>query len=374
MEAEFDKTDNGIYDYSFDRLRNSFDERNGNSELHREIVTGLFKNELFSETRKLSEIWSKFYNFGFGSLDLALGSSLLSQQVFLALLTEFDKENKFETVKSKIVDGRVIVAVANAEESGTNLLNMKSYIKEEAGELVFELFKPCHTNGNADFVMLSAKVLGDLKDSIGVFILPKEVLTQENLTKKFFAFESGSMGSTKAKVSNFNINKHSLGSVGSGVPIIRHTFNLERWIIAALACGVLEGATRLIINELANKKTTQGELLNEPWVQDKFIESYKTIELFKAVRAQILQKTKNSASYDSLNLVRPELALINTMCSQDSFQNIYLLFQAMGNRSASKSSHIQRLLRDFSLLNFIGGTHESQKMQMWNEIKTSYLK
>jgi len=312
-------------------------------------------------------ILNSFYNLGLGGLDIPFSVSIVAQFISICILKEFGSDDQKLTYMNKLENGEKLASIANSEISGgTDIRSMQSNIVVLNDKYYLNAYKPCVTNCPADLIFLSTWI-GNENKRMEVLILPAENLKQELKSTEIFGFQTGLTGSCLATNLELNYPSVRLGNQFDGFKILKYSFDLERLLISCVLAGALEKVLNLSVEYIQNRKSFSKNLVDHQHIQEKIVRIYNAKHTIKTL-IDYIKINCESLSINNIRNFDMELSHLKYFAVEQSFLAFTEFFELMGH-SAVRVDHIaQKLLRDTSLLKFLGGTKELQKQFILNNL------
>jgi alkylation response protein AidB-like acyl-CoA dehydrogenase len=319
-----------------------------------------------------------------GGLDAPLGLSAVAQWIAGCLISSFGNDGQRQRFLPRVLSGESIVAVCNAETgTGTQLKSMRSCVHpdpvapQDSDRGLASIDKSSASNlGLADVALVSAWKHGaDPKQPphLEVFILQvAPPLVQESHVQALAGFRSGLTGALRAASPiPISMREAQLGPDGSGPQILRLCFHLERLLIGALLCGVIDGLFDEARHYLRARETHDPQFVKHQYVQEKLTQLYslgRRSEGLLTLALQGLLERPEQPLAAALEEMSALLSVIKLTAVEDSLLATSTAYELYGYPGFFHSSFVQKAHRDLLAFKMLGGSKELLKLALFRDL------
>lgn len=318
-----------------------------------------------THARSSLQLIEALQTIGRTSLDLPFIASIAAQAAIAPeLVARFANPEKSAEHLARLQTGVDLAAICNSEETGgTQLKTMTSRCVVDAnGTGTLNVAKPIATNASgARTALVSAwEQRPDQVPSLQMYIVGVEATNASAISaQRLSGFRTGNCGSLTIHDARIEADQCRLGSAAAPMAAFRHCFDSERFYLAALVIGVLEGLEGLVLERFR----TRTSLHDKQFVQEKAIALSVVRAKLQALFGAVLGR-----GVDKLHQSQLELSLLKWMCAEDVPAAIQQASDISGWNSFGEDDTVNRVARDIAALRFFGGTVELQKMTIFSAL------
>jgi len=285
-------------------------------------------------------------------LDLPFVSSLAAHGgVAMDLLDTFGNEKHKQTYLRPSATGTSIGCVANSESgSSLSLKKISSQVAWASSGGQLSGTKSCATNATiADWFLISA--LEPAKSScLELFIISRQKGVQiKNFAPSLAGFWTGSTGSIAFSAVPLK-ETDRFGKTREASAVLRHCFDLERLLMASLVLGTLRALEQQAI---AAVKSRGPEFQQAQFIQNKIFRIHRTRAILEGLMEVARKRSREPGD--------TSLAVAKDFLCNGVVEAAEAWVELEGGRALCTDHPAQKVLRDFQMLRFFGGTAELQK-------------
>lgn len=270
-------------------------------------LNNCLKNGLFSPANSLHF----FSNLAYKSEDIGRCISLLVNVVCLSMLEKYDRP-LFSEYRDSLVNGQLISAICNNEafHHGSNLNAMTSALHYNVdGSSNILINKPMITNaGASDLLFVSVPLADEGENKFAILLFLGDELTQTSLSEKLSGLLSCPTGSVRAEFTNYR-EARVVGSTRKSLFMMRHMYNMERFLIACIMSGILKKTLAYAFDEMNNDHLAK---FANQYLQDKIIRIFDASIKLESLIENCVKCMENNLPVESL------LSIIKLSCMDDA--------------------------------------------------------